>query len=88
MSKAHLTDILQRFFEELSVNVVEERVLNYILREVHLGRKLSAIIKDPYILNRLNQEQVNHVLEKPELIEAVENELEQAFKLHDFKFIE
>lgn len=86
MSKTHLKDILQRFFAELSVNIVEERVLNYILRELHLGRKLSAIIKDPYISNRLDEEQLNHILEKPELIEAVESELAHAFQQHDFKF--
>lgn len=86
MGQSHIVAVLQKFFAEMQVDVVEERVLNYIIRELHLGRKLSAIIKDPYVANRLTEEQVTHILEKPELIEAVEGELEQAFKLHEFKF--
>jgi len=88
LTQSHLVAVLQKFFAEMQVDVVEERVLNYILRELHLGRKLSTVIKDPYVANRLTQEQITHILEKPELIKAVEGELEQAFKLHDFKFSE
>lgn len=83
-----VTEIIQRFFEEMQLDVLEERVVNYILKELHLGRKLSAIIKDPYIKNRVGEDKLGQMLENKEIVSAVEEELEAAFKVHDFKFTE
>ncbi|MDP1809368.1 MAG: hypothetical protein Q8L35_07535 [Actinomycetota bacterium] len=83
-----VTVIIQRFFEEMQVDVVEERVVNYILKELHLGRKLSVIIQDPYVKNRVDEDRLGQMLENKEIISAVEEELEAAFKGHDFKFAE
>jgi len=62
--------------------------MNYIVREVHMGRKLSAVIQDPYVKNRVNEERLGQILENTEIIEAVEEELNEAFKGKDFKFAE
>lgn len=83
-----LTMIIQRFFEEMKLDVAEERVINYIIRELHLGRKLSAVILDPYVKNRVDENRLGEILENKEIIVAVEEELEAAFKGHDFKFSE
>ena len=83
-----LKTIIQRFFEEMQLNVSEERVINYIVKELHLGRKLSAIIQDPYIKNRIDEKRLGAVLENKEIIAAVEEELNEAFKGRDFKFAE
>lgn len=80
--------IIQRFFEEMKLDVAEERVINYIVKEVHQGRKLSLVIQDPYVKNRVNEERLGHVMENTEIIGAVEEELNQAFKGRDFKFTE
>lgn len=88
MPESRLRQILIKFIEELSEDVVEERVINYIIREIHLGRRLSAILEDSYVKNRLDEERLAHVLEKKEVVEAVEEELNQAFKEKDFKFAE
>ncbi len=88
MPEKKLNEILKKFIEELSYDVVEERVLNYIVRELHSGRSLKAIIQDTYIKNRINQEQLAHILENPEIIEAVESEISKAFKTRDFRFKE
>lgn len=84
----NVTEIIQRFFEEMQLDVLEERVVNYILKELHLGRKLSAIIQDPYIKNRVGEDRLGQMLENKEIVSAVEEELEAAFKVHDFKFTE
>jgi len=80
--------IIQRFFEEMKLDVAEERVINYIVKEVHQGRRLSLVIQDPYVKNRVNEERLGHIMENTEIIGAVEEELSQAFKGRDFKFTE
>ena len=83
-----MTSIINKFFEEMRFDVTDERVMNYIVREVHLGRKLSEVIQDNYIKNRVGEERLGQILEHKEVIEAVETELTRAFKAHDFKFSE
>lgn len=83
-----MKNIIEKFLEEMQINVAEERVLNYVVKEIHLGRKLSAVIQDPYVKNRVDEEHLNKILESKEVIEAVEEELNQAFKGRDFKFSE
>ena len=81
-------DVIRKFLEELSEDIVEERVVKYIIREVHRDRSLKKVLDDPYVRNRLNEEEVTNVLERPEIIEAVEAELNRSFKQKDFKFDE
>ncbi len=80
--------IIQKFLEEMKLDVTEERVINYIVREVHQGRKLSVVIQDQYVSNRVGEEELGQILENKEIIEAVEKELNQAFEERDFKFAE
>lgn len=80
--------IVRNFLESLSLDIVEERIINYIVREVRMGRKLSAVLQDPYIKNRLTQQQIDDILESPEVLEAIEQELAQAFETKDFRFKE
>lgn len=88
MAERKLKEILKNFIEELNYDVVEERIINYIIRELHAGRSLKGILKDNYIKNRISQEQLDHILENPEIIEAVELEISKAFDTKDFKFKE
>lgn len=83
-----LQQAIQRYLEEMRLDVSEERVINYIVREVRLGRKLSEVIRDPYVENRVDKEQLGRLLENKEVIEAVEEELDRAFSEKDFKFNE
>ncbi len=88
MTESRLQQIVRDFLESLSLDIVEERIINYIVREVRMGRKLSAVLQDPYIKNRLTQQQVDEILESPEVLDAIERELAQAFETKDFKFKE
>ena len=83
-----LREAIQRYLEEMRLDVSEERVMNYIVREVHLKRKLSEVVTDPYVENRVDKDQLGRLLENKEVIEAVESELDKAFRQKDFKFAE
>ncbi|HEY5548123.1 MAG TPA: hypothetical protein VIL17_00845 [Coriobacteriia bacterium] len=81
-----LSDSIRVFLEGLSANELEERVIEYVVREVGNGRKLADALKDPYVRNRLSEEKLSHVLETPEVIAAVEGSITSAFKSKDFGF--
>ena len=53
----------------------EERVTQYLLREHHRGRAVAEILEDPYVTNRLNPEQVKRILDRPEVIHALGNDV-------------
>lgn len=78
--------IIKELFEDLADDIVEERVINYVIRELHIGRNISTVLKDPYVVNRLNEEKIKHIKENPHILETVEKELNKAFKTRDFKF--
>lgn len=89
MEQEHgLRAAIKRILEEASIDVAEERVIHYIVRELHQGRKIDAILNDPYVRNRVNEKHLDEVLENEEILKAVEEELNKAFIDWDFKFAE
>jgi hypothetical protein len=83
---ADLTESIRKFLEDLSTDELEERVVEYVVREVGNGRKLEDALHDPYVRNRLSDEKLAHVLENPEIISAIEKSISQAFTAKDFGF--
>lgn len=83
---ADLTEAIRKFLEEISTDELEERVVEYVIREVGNGRKLDEALHDPYVKNRLSEQKLAKVLEKPEIIEALEKSISQAFGSKDFGF--
>lgn len=83
---AGISDALKEFFDTLSDESLEDAAIEYTVRELHKGRRLAEILQDPFVRNRLNQERVDHMLESPELIEAVEEEVTASFKSPDLGF--
>jgi hypothetical protein len=49
----------------------EDRVAAYLIREHERGRSLSEILEDPYVKNRCTPREVERLLERPELIRAL-----------------
>jgi hypothetical protein len=49
----------------------EERIAQYVIREHHRGRPLQEILEDNYVTNRCSGEQIQRLLERPEIIHAV-----------------
>lgn len=83
-----LADKLQAFLNEIAIDAVEERVVEYVIREVHNGRKLTDALKDPYVKNRLNEEKLAHVLENPEVVSALEEQIAHSFKKREFGLLD
>jgi len=79
---------VKQAFEEMSLNVMEERVINYVVKELHVGRNLSSILQDAYVKNRVDEERLANILGDPEILKAVDEELKRAFLEQDFKFKE
>jgi hypothetical protein len=50
-------------------------IAEYIVREHHRGRSLDDILDDPYVTNRCTPEQIRGVLERPELVHALGNDI-------------
>jgi hypothetical protein len=49
----------------------EERVSAYVIREHERGRALSEILEDPYVRNRCSPREIERLLDRPELIRAL-----------------
>lgn len=75
---------IKAFLDEVATEAVEERIVEYVIREVRTGRKLTDALKDPYVRNRLSEERLAHVLETPEVMDALEAQIAQSFKSKDF----
>jgi len=81
---AGINESIRKFFDDMATDVVEERVVEYVIREVHNGRRLMEVVDDPYVRNRLNDEKRAEVFENPEVVEALEQEIRAAMVTPDF----
>lgn len=81
-----LADKVRAFLDEMALDVVEERVVEYVIREVRNGRKLADVLNDPYVKNRFDHDKVQHVLENPEVAMAIEEQISTAFQRREFGF--
>ena len=53
----------------------EERVAAYVVREHDRGRSLHDILDDPYVRNRCSEQEVARVLERPDVIKAIGDDM-------------
>ena len=83
---ADLKESIRQFLDDIAKDELEERVVEYVIREVGNGRKLEDALHDPYVKNRLNDDKLAGVLENPEVIGALEKSIAAAFKAKDFGF--
>lgn len=81
---AGINESIRKFFDDMATDVVEERVIEYVIREVHNGRRLMEVVDDPYVRNRLNDSKRAEVFESPEVVEALEQEIRAAMVSPDF----
>lgn len=89
--EAHVAGIaekIQEFLNEIAIDAVEERVVEYVIREVHHGRRLTEALNDPYVKNRLSEERLARVLENPEVVSALEEQIAQSFKTREFGLLD
>jgi hypothetical protein len=53
----------------------EERMAQYVIREHHRGRPLHDILEDNYVTNRCSGEQVKRLLDRPDVLHALGEDL-------------
>ena len=56
----------------------EQYLAHYVIREHARGRSLEDILDDPYVTNRCTPEQVRRVLERPEVVRALGDDIAAA----------
>lgn len=56
----------------------EERCAAYVIREHDRGRTLDDILDDPYVANRLSQDEIARLLERPEVVKAIGDDMVEA----------
>jgi hypothetical protein len=57
-----------------------ERVAVYVIREHDRGRALDDILDDPYVRNRLSPAEVARLLDRPDVIKAIGDDMAEAVK--------
>jgi hypothetical protein len=58
-------------------NARHKRLVQYVVRQVHAGRTLASVLEDPYVTNRATTLERRALLEEPEVVMAVGQEIEQ-----------
>jgi predicted transcriptional regulator len=87
--RTYVTTIAERvkaLLDDLSTDEAEERVLEYVIRELNNGRRLREVLHDPYVRNRLSAERIDNVMEHPEVVNALDEQIAASFKHRDFGF--
>ena len=71
-----LVDAIKGAFSFLSTrSQAEDRIAQYIIREHHRGRPLAEILQDHYVTNRITPEQVKRLLDRPEVVHELGDDL-------------
>jgi hypothetical protein len=71
-----LVDAIRAAFSFLgSRSATEERMAQYVIREHHRGRPMHDILEDHYVTNRCTPEQIRRMLDRPEVLHALGEDL-------------
>jgi hypothetical protein len=69
-------------FRDLSADVRLERVVRYVVHQVNNGRHVNDILNDQYVVEHLDEAARNHILEHPDVIKSVEQQIRGYFAGH------
>jgi hypothetical protein len=58
-------------------NAAHKRLVQYVVRQVHAGRSLAEVLDDPYVTNRSTTLERRALLEEPDIVMAVGEEIEE-----------
>ncbi len=73
---ARFSDFLRNPFSFLFARSQnEDRIAQYVIREHHRGRDLNEILEDNYVKNRCTPAQVQRLLDRPEIVHAIGNDM-------------
>ena len=79
---ARIVQGIQHLFEDLGVADVEERVLRFIVQEIHAGKTFAEALEEPYVKNNTKPEWRREILQRPEIAKAVDEEMERVLGDH------
>ncbi|MCZ7662015.1 MAG: hypothetical protein M5U22_03240 [Thermoleophilia bacterium] len=71
---------VQALFQDLSEGVREERVVRYLVTELQKGRDFDDVLNDPYVRNNTDADDRARLLENPETIRKIEDEIAAEFE--------
>jgi hypothetical protein len=80
-----LVGTISRFFRSIfsflgSRSGQEDRVAAYVVREHDRGRTLTDILDDPYVRNRCSPAEIARVLDRPDVLKAIGDDMARAAK--------
>ena len=58
-----------------SESAKHKRLVDYVVRQIGIERDLADVLDDPYVTNRLTPIERRALLEEPQIIDAVHDEL-------------
>ena len=61
----------------------QEKVLRYIIHRINEDADLREVLREPYVQRNCSQVEIDEIESNPELVHAVREHLEQAFRLGD-----
>ena len=73
-----LKNLLSPFSFLFAKSSSEERIAAYIIREHDRGKAIDDILDDPYIRNRMTEQEVARVLERPDVLRAIGDDMVEA----------
>ena len=56
----------------------QDRVAAYLIREHDRGRTMADILDDPYVLNRCTPPELERLLDRPDVIHAIGDDMAEA----------
>ena len=62
------------------MTATEDALVRYVVREIAVGRPLAEVMQDAYVTNRAGQVDARRLLDRPEVIAAVGDDV-----LHDLR---
>jgi hypothetical protein len=76
-----LSDLFRNPFSFLGARSQKEEALAaYVIREHERGRSLAEIMEDPYIRNRATEQERARILDRPEVIQAIGDDVIESLK--------
>ena len=56
----------------------QDRIAAYLIREHDRGRTLADILDDPYVTNRCSPQELERLLDRPDVIHAIGDDMAEA----------
>lgn len=78
--RSGLLAAIEDFFNEMGSDLVEQRVTRFILQQIHAGQSLDQALAEPYVVNNTTAEWRQQLLEHPEVVKAVAEEVQRSFE--------